>query len=135
MVSASWPFPSKQLTSSERARGAFRCPVAPYARCGRWRRVPHPRITPSDLTSYGRHARSVPLVAGLDPEGEVMKDSNLVSLESDLTVLADELLELESETFSISDYADASEAILASCSSSATTSTTSSTTSTTSCSA
>jgi thiazolylpeptide-type bacteriocin precursor len=53
----------------------------------------------------------------------------------DLASLADELLELESETFAISDYADASEAILASCSSSGTTSTCSSTTSTTSCSA
>ena len=55
--------------------------------------------------------------------------------QSDLNALALEILELESETFAISDYADASEAILASCSSSATTSTCSSTTSTTSCSA
>ncbi|MFY1632151.1 thiazolylpeptide-type bacteriocin [Solwaraspora sp. WMMB335] len=54
---------------------------------------------------------------------------------NDLASLAEELLELESETFSVSDYADASEAILASCSSSGTTSTCSSTTSTTSCSA
>jgi thiazolylpeptide-type bacteriocin precursor len=60
---------------------------------------------------------------------------DLVSFDNDLTSLADELLELESESFSISDYADASEAILASCSSSATTSTCSSTSSTTSCSA
>lgn len=57
------------------------------------------------------------------------------STQTDLASLAEELLELESETFSISDYADASEAILASCSSSGTTSTCSSTTSTTSCSA
>jgi thiazolylpeptide-type bacteriocin precursor len=63
-----------------------------------------------------------------------MKDT-MGSFDSDLSTLADELLELESETFSISDYADASEAILASCSSSGTTSTCSSTTSTTSCSA
>ncbi|MEV0129620.1 thiazolylpeptide-type bacteriocin [Dactylosporangium sp. NPDC050688] len=55
--------------------------------------------------------------------------------ETDLNALAKEILELESETFAISDYADASEAILASCSSSGTTSTCSSTTSTTSCSA
>ncbi|MBQ1045245.1 MULTISPECIES: thiazolylpeptide-type bacteriocin [unclassified Micromonospora] len=53
--------------------------------------------------------------------------------ETDLNALAEEILELESETFAISDYADASEAILASCSSSGTTSTCSSTTSTTSC--
>jgi thiazolylpeptide-type bacteriocin precursor len=63
-----------------------------------------------------------------------MKDTR-VPLDSELSGLADELLELESETFTISDYADASEAILASCSSSGTTSTCSSTTSTTSCSA
>lgn len=55
--------------------------------------------------------------------------------DTDLNALAEEIMELESETFAISDYADASEAILASCSSSATTSTCSSTTSTTSCSA
>ncbi|MGC4893472.1 thiazolylpeptide-type bacteriocin [Micromonospora sp. DT31] len=55
--------------------------------------------------------------------------------ETDLNALAEEILELESETFAISDYADASEAILASCSSSGTTSTCSSTTSTTSCTA
>lgn len=55
--------------------------------------------------------------------------------QTDLNTLADEILELESETFAISDYADAAEAILASCSSSATTSCCSSTTSTTSCSA
>ena len=59
-----------------------------------------------------------------------MKDAQQ---DSALSTSADELLELESETFTISDYADASEAILASCSSSATTSTCSSTTSTTSC--
>ena len=64
-----------------------------------------------------------------------MAKDNLTSFNSDLTSLADELLGLESETFAISDYADASEAILASCSSSGTTSTCSSTTSTTSCSA
>jgi thiazolylpeptide-type bacteriocin precursor len=61
-----------------------------------------------------------------------MKDTR-VPVASELSGLADELLELESETFTISDYADASEAILASCSSSGTTSTCSSTTSTTSC--
>jgi thiazolylpeptide-type bacteriocin precursor len=48
-----------------------------------------------------------------------MKDTP-VSPNSELTALADELLQLESETFTISDYADASEAILASCSSSGT---------------
>jgi len=58
-----------------------------------------------------------------------MKDTQ-TTRDSQLSALADELLELESETFTISDYADASEAILASCS---TTSTCSSTTSTTSC--
>ncbi|GAB4056621.1 thiazolylpeptide-type bacteriocin [Catellatospora paridis] len=49
--------------------------------------------------------------------------------------LTDEILALETETFAISDYADAAESILASCSCSSTTSTTSATTSTTSCSA
>jgi thiazolylpeptide-type bacteriocin precursor len=54
---------------------------------------------------------------------------------NELENLAQEILALESETFEIADYADASEAVLASCSCSATTSTCSSTTSTTSCSA
>ncbi|MGW5558080.1 thiazolylpeptide-type bacteriocin [Micromonospora sp. NPDC003944] len=56
---------------------------------------------------------------------------------TNLADLANEILELESETFEISDYADASGVLLAvaaSCSTSST-STCSSTTSTTSCSA
>ena len=49
-----------------------------------------------------------------------------------LDLVTEEILALETETFAISDYADVTEAILASTSSSATTSTTSSTTSSTS---
>ncbi|MET4921998.1 MULTISPECIES: thiazolylpeptide-type bacteriocin [Streptomyces] len=52
-----------------------------------------------------------------------------------LATLADEILELESETFEISDYSDASEVVLAGSTSCSSTSTCSSTTSTTSCSA
>jgi len=51
---------------------------------------------------------------------------------TDLDLIAEEILALETETFAISDYADVTEAVLASTSSSATTSTTSSTTSCTS---
>ncbi|AGK77660.1 MULTISPECIES: thiazolylpeptide-type bacteriocin [Streptomyces] len=54
---------------------------------------------------------------------------------TELATLADEILELESETFEISDYSDAVEVVLAGCTSSSSTSTCSSTTSTTSCSA
>jgi len=53
---------------------------------------------------------------------------------NDLAHLAQEILELESETFEISDYSDDSEVLLVSTSSSST-STSSSTCSTTSCSA
>ncbi|MFD5028978.1 thiazolylpeptide-type bacteriocin [Streptomyces sp. NPDC058220] len=52
-----------------------------------------------------------------------------------LASLADEIMELESETFEISDYSDASEVVLAGSTSCSSTSTCSSTTSTTSCSA
>lgn len=61
------------------------------------------------------------------PPGDVM-DKNL-------STLADEILELEAETFEISDYSDASEVVLAGCTSTSSTSTSSSTCSTTSCSA
>ncbi|SCF91037.1 thiazolylpeptide-type bacteriocin precursor, partial [Streptomyces sp. Cmuel-A718b] len=54
---------------------------------------------------------------------------------TELATLADEILELESETFEISDYSDASEVVLAGSTSSSSTSTCSATTSTTSCSA
>ncbi len=53
----------------------------------------------------------------------------------DLTDLAQEILELESDTFAIADYSDASEVVLAGSTSTSSTSTCSSTTSTTSCSA
>ncbi|MCX4510733.1 MULTISPECIES: thiazolylpeptide-type bacteriocin [Streptomyces] len=53
----------------------------------------------------------------------------------ELATLADEILELESETFEISDYSDAAEVVLAGSTSCSSTSTCSSTTSTTSCSA
>ncbi|MFF4871836.1 thiazolylpeptide-type bacteriocin [Streptomyces sp. NPDC000961] len=56
-------------------------------------------------------------------------------MNKDLSTLADEILELESETFEISDYSDASEVVLAGCTSTSSTSTSSSTCSTTSCSA
>ncbi|KAB8166267.1 thiazolylpeptide-type bacteriocin [Streptomyces sp. 3MP-14] len=52
-----------------------------------------------------------------------------------LSTLADEILELESETFEISDYSDQAEVVLAGSTSCSSTSTCSSTTSTTSCSA
>ncbi|MDH6189254.1 thiazolylpeptide-type bacteriocin precursor [Streptomyces sp. CZ24] len=54
---------------------------------------------------------------------------------TELATLADEILELESETFEISDYSDAAEVVLAGSTSCSSTSTCSSTTSTTSCSA
>src|SRR3954447_21257367 len=84
-------------------------------------------IRPSPLRLSSTQRKSPALGGGRAGfhKGAVMKDTP-VSLNSGLTALADELLELESETFTISDYADASEAILASCSSSATTSTCSS---------
>jgi thiazolylpeptide-type bacteriocin precursor len=53
----------------------------------------------------------------------------------DLASLAQEIMDLESETFAISDYSDASEVVLAGSTSTSSTSTCSSTTSTTSCSA
>ncbi|PZG82172.1 lantibiotic protein [Streptomyces sp. NTH33] len=58
-------------------------------------------------------------------------------MNKDLSTLADEILELEAETFEISDYSDANEVVLAGCTSTSTssTSTSSSTCSTTSCSA
>ncbi|GHB19269.1 hypothetical protein GCM10010392_54680 [Streptomyces clavifer] len=56
-------------------------------------------------------------------------------MNKDLSTLADEILELEAETFEISDYSDASEVVLAGSTSTSSTSTCSSTTSTTSCSA
>ncbi|MCQ6554917.1 thiazolylpeptide-type bacteriocin [Streptomyces sp. C10-9-1] len=56
-------------------------------------------------------------------------------MSKDLSTLADEILELEAETFEISDYSDASEVVLAGCTSTSSTSTSSSTCSTTSCSA
>ncbi|UED87391.1 thiazolylpeptide-type bacteriocin [Streptomyces profundus] len=52
-----------------------------------------------------------------------------------LSTLADEILELESETFEIADYADDAEVVLAGSTSTSSTSTCSATTSTTSCSA
>lgn len=53
----------------------------------------------------------------------------------DLADLAQEILDLESDTFAISDYSDAAEVVLAGSTSCSSTSTCSSTTSTTSCSA
>ncbi|AKG45668.1 thiazolylpeptide-type bacteriocin [Streptomyces sp. JH002] len=58
-----------------------------------------------------------------------------MSKKPELATLADEILELESETFEISDYSDESEVVLAGSTSCSSTSTCSSTTSTTSCSA
>lgn len=58
-----------------------------------------------------------------------------MSNKPELATLADEILELESETFEISDYSDEAEVVLAGSTSSSSTSTCSSTTSTTSCSA
>jgi thiazolylpeptide-type bacteriocin precursor len=55
--------------------------------------------------------------------------------EKSLVSLADEILELESETFEITDYSDASEVMLGSSTSCSSTSTCSSTCSTTSCTA
>ncbi|UED87390.1 thiazolylpeptide-type bacteriocin [Streptomyces profundus] len=52
-----------------------------------------------------------------------------------LSSLADEILELESETFEIADYSDQAEVVLAGSTSCSSTSTCSSTCSTTSCSA
>jgi thiazolylpeptide-type bacteriocin precursor len=54
---------------------------------------------------------------------------------TDVATLAAEILALESETFEITDYSDASEVMLGSSTSCSSTSTCSSTTSTTSCSA
>ncbi|MBL3667704.1 thiazolylpeptide-type bacteriocin [Streptomyces sp. M2CJ-2] len=62
-----------------------------------------------------------------DPSGDVV-DGNL-------STLADAILELEAESFEISDYSDASEVMLAGCTSTSSTSTCSATTSTTSCTA
>ena len=53
----------------------------------------------------------------------------------ELATLADEILELESESFEISDYSDEAEVVLAGSTSCSSTSTCSSTCSTTSCSA
>ncbi|MCM4080899.1 thiazolylpeptide-type bacteriocin [Paractinoplanes hotanensis] len=55
-----------------------------------------------------------------------------MNAQNELDLLAEEILALETETFAISDYADVTEAVLASTSSSGTTSCTSSTTSCTS---
>ncbi|ACU72599.1 putative lantibiotic precursor [Catenulispora acidiphila DSM 44928] len=55
--------------------------------------------------------------------------------DTSVTALAAEILALESETFEITDYSDASEVMLGSSTSCSSTSTCSSTTSTTSCSA
>jgi thiazolylpeptide-type bacteriocin precursor len=55
--------------------------------------------------------------------------------EKSLLSLADEILELESETFEITDYSDAGEIMLGSSTSCSSTSTCSSTCSTTSCTA
>ncbi|GGV34617.1 MULTISPECIES: thiazolylpeptide-type bacteriocin [Streptomycetaceae] len=55
--------------------------------------------------------------------------------DTNLASLAQEILNLESETFEISDYSDASEVMLGSSTSCSSTSTCSSTTSTTSCTA
>lgn len=52
-------------------------------------------------------------------------------MDKNLSTLADEIPELEAETFEISDYPDASEVVLAGCTSTSSTSTSS----TTSCSA
>ncbi|MFF3174806.1 thiazolylpeptide-type bacteriocin [Streptomyces sp. SID11233] len=52
---------------------------------------------------------------------------------TELATLASEILELESETFEISDYSDDAEVVLAGSTSCSSTSTCSSTTSTTSC--
>jgi thiazolylpeptide-type bacteriocin precursor len=57
-----------------------------------------------------------------------------MSMDFELDILSNEILALETETFSISDYADVTEAVLASCSTSSSTSTCSSTCSSTSCS-
>ncbi|GAA0913153.1 hypothetical protein GCM10009549_26070 [Streptomyces thermoalcalitolerans] len=65
----------------------------------------------------------------------VRPDSPGGIMNKDLSTLADEILELEAETFEISDYSDASEVVLAGCTSTSSTSTSSSTCSTTSCSA
>ncbi|GAA4787158.1 hypothetical protein GCM10023329_42650 [Streptomyces sanyensis] len=62
-------------------------------------------------------------------------DASGGTMSKDLSTLADEILELEAETFEISDYSDASEVVLAGCTSTSSTSTSSSTCSTTSCSA
>ncbi|CAL2072602.1 protein of unknown function [Streptomyces murinus] len=70
-----------------------------------------------------RPYRTVP-----ETEGVVMSDNALASL-------AQEILDLESETFEITDYSDASEVMLGSSTSCSSTSTCSSTTSTTSCTA
>ncbi|GAB2781591.1 hypothetical protein GCM10027073_12750 [Streptomyces chlorus] len=69
------------------------------------------------------------------PDTVVRPDSWGDTMNKDLSTLADEILELEAETFEISDYSDASEVVLAGCTSTSSTSTSSSTCSTTSCSA
>ncbi|MCL2552477.1 thiazolylpeptide-type bacteriocin [Streptomyces sp. NPDC020917] len=58
-----------------------------------------------------------------------------IKTDAPLASLAQEILELESETFEITDYSDASEVMLGSSTSCSSTSTCSSTTSTTSCTA
>jgi thiazolylpeptide-type bacteriocin precursor len=61
--------------------------------------------------------------------------ADISKLDTPLASLAQEILELESETFEITDYSDASEVMLGSSTSCSSTSTCSSTTSTTSCTA
>jgi thiazolylpeptide-type bacteriocin precursor len=80
----------------------------------------------SDQT--GRSTKS-PGVTRVEP-----KESHMTAKDRSLETLSDEMLAIESETFSIEDYADVSEELLGSTSSSST-SCSSSTTSTTSCSA
>lgn len=62
-------------------------------------------------------------------------DSPAIVEKDSISSLAAEILALESETFEITDYSDASEVMLGSSTSCSSTSTCSSTTSTTSCSA
>lgn len=73
--------------------------------------------------------------AGGLPHSRQASDTEETPMNKDLSTLADEILELEAETFEISDYSDASEVVLAGSTSTSSTSTCSSTTSTTSCSA
>lgn len=66
---------------------------------------------------------------------QITTDSLEIVKNDDVVSLAAEILALESETFEITDYSDASEVMLGSSTSCSSTSTCSSTTSTTSCSA